>query len=144
MKTRKSIWLVAALVLVGIAMLFVDTVPPHSITHASMHMCKRRILRYAQEHGALPSSLSDTTPIEGYHSSIKDGWGAVLYYSVSTNDFVTLRSLGKDQAPGGSGDDIDMTGSFSARAPDGSWSDEFVEWTQDPFDELRRGKPNIK
>jgi hypothetical protein len=144
MKIRKSIWgsLVAALLLVGIAMLFVDTIPPHSMTHGSMHMCKRRVLRYAQEHGVLPSSLSDTKPIEGYHSSIKDGWGVVLEYSVGTNDVVTFRSLGKDRVPGGAGDNIDMIGIFPAKTSDGSWSDEFVEWTQDPFDELRKEKPN--
>lgn len=144
MRVRKSIWLavIATLAVVGIAMLFVDTVPPHSMTHASMHMCKRRVLRYAREHGRLPSALSETEPIEGFHSSIKDGWGVVLSYAVGTNDVVTFTSLGKDRVLGGTGDNADMIGSFNAREPDGTWSDEFVDWIQDPFDGLRQAKPN--
>ena len=144
MKIRKSILLslIAVLVLVGIAMLFIDTVPPHSMTHLSMHTCKRRVLRYAQKHGKLPSELSETEEIEGFHASIKDGWGVVLDYSVDRNDVVTFRSLGKDRAPGGVGDNVDMIGIFPARESDGSWSDEFVEWTQDPFNALKKERPN--
>ena len=144
MRVRNSIWLwlIAALALVGVAMLFVDTIPPHSVTHLSMHMGKRRVLRYALEHGSLPSALGDTEPIEGFHSSIKDGWGDPLDYRVDTNGLVTFRSLGKDGRPGGVGDDTDMVGTFPAKKADGSWSDEFVDWTHDPFDELRRQRPN--
>lgn len=103
-----------------------------------MHMCKRRILRYAQEHGKLPLALGETKIIEGFHSSIKDYWDAVLGYSVDTNYIVTLKSLGKDHVTGGDGDNIDMIGCFPAKQPDGSWSDEFVDWTQDPFEVVRR------
>ncbi len=144
MRTGKPIWLslIATLILIGITMLFVDTVPPHSMTHGSMHMCKRRVLRYAYEHGKLPSALSETEPIEGFLASTKDGWGVVLDYSVDTNDVVTFKSLGKDRAVGGVGDNADMIGVFHARQPDGSWSSEFVDWTQDPFYALSREKPN--
>ena len=136
MKIRKSIWiyLIVTLVFAGIAFFFVDTVPPRSMTFGSMHMCKRRILRFAHDHGKLPSSLQETEPIEGYDSSIKDAWGVVLDYSVDANGVVTLRSLGKDHAPGGSKDDSDMIGVFPSKKQDGSWSDEFVEWRQDPFE----------
>ena len=144
MRVRKSIWLwlIGALALVGVAMLFVDTIPPHSVTHLSMHMGKRRVLRYAQEHGRLPSALGDTKAIEGFHSSIKDGWGTPLEYRVDTNGLVMFRSLGRDRRLGGDGDHADMVGSFPAKKADGSWSDEFVDWTHDPFDELRRQRPN--
>jgi len=144
MRVRKSIWLavIATLAVVGIAMLFLCTVPPRSMTHASMHMCKRRVLRYAREHGRLPSALNETEPIEGFHSSIKDGWGVVLSYTVGTNDVVTFTSLGKDHAPGGTGDNADMIGRFNAREPDGTWSDEFANWIQDPFDGSEQAKPN--
>lgn len=144
MKVRKSIWLllIATLAIVGIAMLFVDTIPPHSMTDLSMQMCKRRVLRFAREHGKLPSSLSETKPIEGYHSSMKDGWGVVLDYGFDSNGVVTLRSLGKDRAAGGIVNDVDMIGTFPSKEADGSWSGEFVEWTQDPFDAVRK-KPNL-
>jgi hypothetical protein len=147
MKVRKSISmsLVAALVLGCIAMLLVEAVPPippHSMTHMSMSMCKRRILRYAQKHGELPAALTETEEIEGFHASITDGWGVVLQYSADANDIVTFRSLGKDRAPGGVGDNVDMIGIFPARKADVSWSGEFVPWTQDPFDTLRQERPN--
>lgn len=140
---KKSILsaLVVAIVVVGAAMLLVETVPSHSMTRVAMHMCKRRVLRYAKEHDRLPSGLDDTKPIQGFHSSIKDGWGVVLEYSVDTNDVVTFRSLGRDKSPGGTGDNADMTGVFRARQPDGTWADEFVDWTSDPFDGLRKGEP---
>ena len=129
--------LFGSLALAGIAMLFVDTIPPRSMTHTSMHMCKRRILRYAHKHGKLPSALGDTDVIEGFHESLKDGWGVELEYSAVANDVVTFRSLGKDRNPGGVGDSVDMTGVFSARRLDGSWSDETVEWKQDPYEQFR-------
>ena len=144
MRVRKSIWLavIATLAAVGIAMLFLCTVPPPSMTHASMYMCKRRVLRYAREHGRLPSALNETEPIEGFHSSIKDGWGVVLSYTVGTNDVVTFTSLGNDHAPGGTGDNADMIGRFNAREPDGTWPDELVDWIQDPFGGLKQAKPD--
>jgi hypothetical protein len=126
----------------GIAMLLVDTIPPLSMTDLSMQACKRRVQRFAQEHGRLPLSLSETHPIQGWHSSIKDGWGVVVDYGFDANGIVTLRSLGKDRAVGGTGNDVDMIGIFPSKKKDGSWSDEFVEWTQDPFDAVVRAKPN--
>ena len=139
---RKRIWisLIVILILVGVAMLFVHTAPPHSMTYASMHMCKRRILRYAREHGQLPPSLDVTQPIEGYHTSIKDAWGLAIDYHVNTDGTVTLRSLGRDRQAGGTDDNLDMIGVFPSRRLDGSWSDELVEWSQYPFDPLRMAK----
>jgi hypothetical protein len=139
MKTRKSIWLllIGTLALVGVAMLFVDVIPPRSMTHTSMHMCKRRVLRYAHKHGKLPSALGETDVIEGFHESLKDGWGIELEYSVDADDVVTFQSLGKDHNPGGVGDSADMIGIFPARRRDGSWYDEAVEWKQDPYEQFR-------
>ena len=103
-----------------------------------MHMCKRRIQRFAIEHNHLPSSLRETAEIPGYDNSIKDAWGFPIIYSVDTNGVVTLTSLGKDNKPGGNGDNADMVGVFPSRQPNGRWSDEFVEWTTDPFKEFRK------
>lgn len=139
MTIRKPILgiLVAAIVLVGAGLLLIETLPPHSMTHGAMHMCKRRVLRYAHEHDRLPSTLKETDPIEGFDSSIKDAWGVEIEYSVDTNDVVTFRSLGRDKNPGGVGKNADMIGIFRARGPDGTWANELVDWTKDPFDGLR-------
>ena len=139
MKIRRSIWiaLIATVALVAIAMLFVDVIPPHSITNNTMQICKRRILRYAKTHNRLPDSLSQTAEIPGFHNTIKDGWGNVIIYRIDQNGDVTLTSLGKDNKVGGSNDDADMSGIFPAKKIDGSWSDELVEWKQDPFEQFR-------
>ena len=144
MKVRKQIWiaLIVTSGVVVVAMLFVDVIPPPSRTAGAMHMCKRRVLRYTAEHGKLPSSLQETQPIEGYNSSIKDAWGVLLDYSVDTNGVVRFVSLGKDRKPGGTGKNMDIIGTFPSRQPDGSWSKEFVEWSQDPLEPFRKEKPN--
>jgi len=112
------------------------------MTYGAMHRCKRRILRYAQKHNALPSTLKDTVLTDGHDSSTKDGWGFDLEYRVEPNNIVTFYSLGKDHAPGGTGDNMDMTGTFLAKQPNGSWSNELVDWILDPFDNLRKQKTN--
>ena len=141
MKARHKFWIIAIVItvgIVGLSMLFVDVIPPHSLTHLSMHMCKRRIQRYAASNNALPSSLSQTKEIAGHDNSIKDAWGREIIYTADANGLVTLASLGKDNKPGGTGDNTDMIGIYPSRQENGRWSNEFVDWTQDPFDELKK------
>ena len=145
MKITHRVWIVVAIVAgCVILMLSVGVVPPASRTDTAIHMCKRRIQRYALKHNALPSALSETKEIEGYDNSIKDAWGRPLIYSVDTNGLVTLGSLGKDNKPGGTGNDSDMVGIYSSRQPNGSWSDESMEWIKDPFEEFRTRRKTVK
>lgn len=111
----------------------VETIPPRSRTYSAINMCKRRIQRYAIEHNALPSSLSETKIIQGYDESISDAWGFPIIYSVDTSGVVTLTSFGKDHQPGGDGDNADIVGIYQSRQPNGKWSEESVEWTKDLF-----------
>ncbi|MFZ2642307.1 MAG: type II secretion system protein GspG [Verrucomicrobiia bacterium] len=138
--TRRD-WIIVAIAVVGIVgflMLSVDVIPPTSQTADAIHMCKRRIQRYAIEHNALPSALIETKEIEGYDNSIKDAWGRPIIYGVDTNGLVTLASLGKDNKPGGTGDGADMIGVYPSRQPSGRWSDELVGWIKDPFEDFRK------
>lgn len=125
--------IVTTVVLIVVLNAFVDRIPPPSITYSTMHMAKRRILRYAAKHDVLPKSLSQTEAISGYHSSLRDGWGRDIDYAVSSNGTVTLTSLGKDKKVGGTKESADMIGVFQTRKANGKWEDEFVEWTIDPF-----------
>src|SRR5687767_13052019 len=96
--------------LVGLAVgcaLFVDTIPPHPMTHTNMHMMKRRIQRYATVNGSLPTTPDQLPSIEGYANEVTDGWGGRIGWRVS-GDEVTLTSFGRDSAPGGSGEDTDL------------------------------------
>jgi hypothetical protein len=141
MKVRRRFWIALAVVIVGVVIALVclvDVIPPASLTYGAMHMCKRRIQRYAIDHNALPSTLSETKEIQGYDNSINDAWGFPITYGVDTNGLVTLISFGKDNKPGGTGDNTDMVGAYPSRQPNGKWSDEFVEWTKDPFKELKK------
>jgi hypothetical protein len=70
--------------------------------------------------------------MEGYDSSIRDGWRRSILFEVSSN-VITFRSFGRDGADGGGGDDADIVRSFPARDAHGKWSDEMVEWSRDTF-----------
>jgi hypothetical protein len=75
---------------------------------------KRRILRYAREHGRLPASLSDLPPMQGYDNSERDAWFRPIAYDVDDEGVVTLSSS--------------VVGlSFPSRGPDGQWSGELVK-----------------
>jgi hypothetical protein len=119
-------------VLVIVFALFVDTVPPRSVTATNMHMMKRRTLRYAAANGSLPTSLDQLPRIEGYVNEVADGWGRPIRWRVE-GDEVTLTSYGRDGVPGGTGEDADMVGVFRAKTADGRWADELCEWRADPF-----------
>jgi hypothetical protein len=108
---------------------FLDVVPTRNAsshflttTEISLVDCKREIQRYAIKHNALPSC------------GIKDSWGHLIRYGVDSNGMVTLSSYGKDNKPGGTGDDADMVGVYPSRQPNGHWSDECVKWTKEPYD----------
>jgi hypothetical protein len=100
-----------------------------------MHVMKRRILRYAAVHDALPTSLDQLPRIEGFANEVTDGWGRPILWRVE-GDEVTLVSYGRDGVPGGTGEDTDMVGVFRAKTADGRWADEFCEWRDDPLRHL--------
>src|SRR5512140_3068796 len=79
----------------------IDRIPPRSMTAGAMHMCKRRVLRFARTHKKLPASLHDIPEIPGYDNGITDGWGRELDYEARPDGTVSLRTLGSDRAPGG-------------------------------------------
>jgi hypothetical protein len=91
------------------------------------------VLRYAQAHGQLPASLAALPPMEGYDSSVQDGWKRDIVFEVSASGVVSFRSLGRHAAVGGSGEDADIVRSFPSRDAQGNWSNEMVEWTEDTF-----------
>jgi len=136
-KKTALIGLLTAVVLIAVLNSFVDRIPPRSLTYNSMHMAKRRILRYVAKHNELPNKLTQTEEIPGYHNSFKDGWGRDIDYTVLSNGIVTLTSLGKDKRVGGSNESADMIGTFQTKKANGKWEDESAEWTIDPFEPYR-------
>jgi hypothetical protein len=97
-----------------------------------MYPLKIRILRYAKVNKSLPTKLSELPPLEGFRNSITDVWGTEIKYLIE-GTAVTLISYGKDQKPGGVGDDLDVIGTFETRSPSGHWLDEETDWTIRPL-----------
>jgi hypothetical protein len=109
---------------------FVDVIPPRALTVTRMQVIKRRALRYAQEHGELPPSLTALPSMDGYDNSILDGWKKPIMYESATSGIVTFRSYGRDGKRGGEGEDADIMRSFPARNDRNKWNDELVDWSE--------------
>ncbi len=113
-------------------LLFVDQVPPRSLTDANMHVMKRRILRFASAHNALPTSFDQLPHIEGFSNEVTDGWGRPIMWRVE-GDVVSLVSYGRDGAPGGVAEDEDLVATFNTKTFDGRWADEICNWLVNPM-----------
>jgi general secretion pathway protein G len=82
---------------------------------AQVDSLTRQVDRYAKDHGALPSALSDlveSSSGEGSHVRAKDlidPYGhAFVYIAPGAHGAFDIVFLGKDGAPGGSGYDADF------------------------------------
>jgi hypothetical protein len=116
----------------GTRLLFVDTVPPQALTHARMHMMKRRILRFATAYGVLPNTIDELPRIEGFDNGVKDGWGRPILWRIEAEK-VILTSYGRDGVPGGVGEDTDLVATFLPKTTTGAWADELCDWEIDPY-----------
>jgi len=104
---------------------FPGRVPPAEVTRSRMAFDRQRILDYAHDHNQLPPTLSALPRLTRKPEAdryLEDAWRRPLIYEVETSGIVTLKSLGRDGLPGGSGQDADVTLSFPSHRPDGSWS----------------------
>jgi hypothetical protein len=128
-------WLLAILFVgaLGIfCLLLFDTVSNRTATENTMWMVKRRILLYARQNSRLPETLDALPILPKYDNSIKDAWGNTLQLEIHNGEIVTLRSFGRNNVPGGEGENADIVLSFSARTKNGTWSDPLVEWCPGP------------
>jgi hypothetical protein len=104
---------------------------PRAWTGGTMWCMKRRVIRFAEAHGHLPASMDELPEIPGFDNSLRDAWGRRIAMSINGTQ-VTFTSLGRDNQPGGEGDDADMIGIFETSRREGGWEDEFVRWLQNP------------
>lgn len=142
-RLRHELWnslrasLVVGGLLAGAFWLIVPTIPPRSLTCNSMWTMKRRMLRYAHAHGALPTSIDQLPYMNGYNNEVTDAWGRPILWQTE-GDVVALTSCGRDGKPGGDGNNADMIGVFRAKTNDGAWAEEICEWNADPFERDRQ------
>ena len=66
-----------------------------------------------------PDFLLPQRPGTDHH--LEDAWRRSIIYEVDSSGTVTLRSLGKDGALGGTGANADIVFKFPSRNADGSW-----------------------
>lgn len=122
---------IAAVICATLSSCIVDRIPPRALTITRMEILKLRVLQYTQSHGQLPTGLSALAPREGYDNSLQDGWQRELVFEVSASDVVSFRSLGRDAAVGGSGEDADIVRSFPASDAHLRCRDATIEWSED-------------
>jgi hypothetical protein len=127
MSAMKRIIIVGSLFVASIFVLpafFHGTVPPANVTRQRMAFDRVRILEYVHIHGQLPRDLAALPRLplrpEADHY-LEDAWHRRLIYEVEPSGTVTLKSLGKDGVPAGSGDDADIIFKFPSHNADGSW-----------------------
>jgi hypothetical protein len=104
--------------------LFPGNVPPDKLTRQRMAFDRVRILEYGRVHGQLPPNLAALPPLPqrpGTDHHLEDAWRRSIIYEVDSSGTVTLRSLGKDGALGGTGANADIVFKFPSRNADGSW-----------------------
>jgi hypothetical protein len=111
--------------LVGFALTSCDRITPREMTYTAIGETFYRIHLYAEQNGALPTSLKTLPARPGYMNRITDGWDRPLEYRVQPNGIITLSSYGRDGVPGGKGDDADISVSYRTKRADGSlWAAE--------------------
>ena len=86
---------------------------PKSKTYNNAWAAAYRVSMYIQQHNSWPPSL-DAVPQEDGKSfqTPTDAWKHPFQYQISDRGIVTFTSFGKDNKPGGTGDDADMSVSF--------------------------------
>lgn len=114
-RVRWGVWLMAgiAAAVIGLAVLFVDVIPPTALTRTRTKVIGMRIREYWRINHRLPESLADLPKVEeNRDGSTDDGWGRAIRYE-KKGAAVTLTSLGKDGRPGGEGEDADIREAFT-------------------------------
>ena len=111
---------VAAAAIIGVLALFVDVIPAKDMTVSAMVETFVRISLYARQNNAIPPSLAVLPTRTGYANRTTDGWRRPLKYEITPDGIVSLKSLGKDGRPAGTGDDADISRAYHARRSDGT------------------------
>ena len=93
-----------------------------------------------QGHNSLPPNFTVLPPLEGFINSTKDVWGNEIIYQVQGTT-IKLISYGKDQKPGGVGENLDVIGIFEAKNGFGGWAGEGDNnWTVKPLANISTSK----
>jgi hypothetical protein len=96
-----------------------------------MWVIKRRVIRYAREHDALPTTLNDLPKIPQHGDEVTDWWGNPIRFEVSGDGIATLSSpggpvWGRDPREG-----APIACRFPTKTDSGDWCDEMVPFIRE-------------
>lgn len=106
-------------------------IPPHADTATSMWGVKRRILRYAHEHGELPDNLENLPRIPRLRGKTTDWWGNPIQFEVDSEGIATLSSPGGKVLGYHPREGRPIVRKFPTKGPSGEWSGELVAFISD-------------
>jgi len=95
-------------------------IQPDESTLSAITETQVRLNMYLVANNSLPPDLASLPERNGYANQTTDGWGRALIYSLKADGTISLTSLGRDGAPGGTGDDADIVRQFRIRSDDGT------------------------
>ncbi len=93
----------------------IDVISPSSFTEIKLSAIREKVVEYFKVNQKLPPSLEDLYLDRMFYlDSNKDFWDNEILYGID-RDTVTLKSLGKDGANGGKGENADIITSFKVQ-----------------------------
>jgi hypothetical protein len=90
----------------------VDDIPPRNLTATRLVVTYNRIQDFWNQHRRVPTSPDELPDVKEKDGSMKDGWGRELNWESDGKTRVRVWSLGRDDKPGGAGEDADMEVEF--------------------------------
>ena len=108
---RKTIIIYMAVLLAVLLILVIDAamIPTGIRTQGCMVMLKQQLEHYKKQHRRLPDSLQSFRGFNKNHDITKDEWGNQIQYSVDSEEYISLKSVGRDNKQGGKGRNSDIT-----------------------------------
>lgn len=96
------------IVILFIVIFYAVRIPVRIVTQGRIVTIKGLIERYQKNYGQLPKTLDVFRDFNKNCDITKDEWGNQLIYTVDSNNFITLKSNGRDNKPGGKGRNSDI------------------------------------
>ena len=133
------LWLLVGTILLGCC----ARISPESETYTSVTLIRNAINEFVAAYGRAPVDLQELARFNPSVTTWKDGWRNPLIYRVDNSGVASLSSLGRDNRPGGAGQDADLLWSFALKDSVGKWrgtnqnNGGFDDWLANPFRPVR-------
>ena len=91
-----------------------QVIAPQDETLTAIAETINRVHLFTRVNGTLPNSLRDLPERAGYLNRTRDYWGTDLAYRIHEDGLVTISSVGLDGTTGGSGEGLDLKGTYNS------------------------------